>query len=149
MWHEKSTLLNAAIVTDLHLISNSELNLNVNIFVEVMVPYDYTEFVDTLTSLVNQSFIPNPMSRIDDAVTRILQVKFTEGFFECPYADYSFVNEVGRQVSKSIYIAHAIQIFLGKKDGIVNLASHDIYEQSSRRGGIGRRHVSHILEGFK
>ncbi|KAF7147413.1 hypothetical protein RHSIM_Rhsim03G0055000 [Rhododendron simsii] len=66
----------------------------------VMVPFNYTEFIDTLTSLVNQSFIP--MSRIDDAVRRILRVKFTAGLFERPYADYSFINELGRQEHREL-----------------------------------------------
>ncbi|KAG5556296.1 hypothetical protein RHGRI_006790 [Rhododendron griersonianum] len=66
----------------------------------IMVPYDYTEFIDTLTSLVNQNFVP--MSRIDDAVRRILRVKFTAGLFERPYADYSFVNELGRQEHRDL-----------------------------------------------
>ncbi|KDP42940.1 hypothetical protein JCGZ_23882 [Jatropha curcas] len=40
-----------------------------------MVPYNYTEFIGILTDLVNKNVIP--MSRIDDAVRRILRVKFT------------------------------------------------------------------------
>jgi beta-glucosidase len=40
-----------------------------------------------------------PMSRIDDAVTRILRVKFTMGLFENPLADNSLVNELGSQVN--------------------------------------------------
>ena len=61
-----------------------------------MVPTNYTEFMDTLTRLVNHNYIP--MSRINDAVTRILRVKFIMGLFENPLADYSFVNELGKQV---------------------------------------------------
>lgn len=62
-----------------------------------MVPYNYTEFIDGLTSLVKNNFIP--MSRIDDAVARILRVKFTMGLFEHPLADYSMINYLGNQVS--------------------------------------------------
>ncbi|KAJ0876468.1 putative glucan 1,3-beta-glucosidase [Helianthus annuus] len=47
-----------------------------------MVPLNYTEFIDGLTYLVKNKFIP--MSRIDDAVRRILRVKFTMGLFENP-----------------------------------------------------------------
>ncbi|KAF5767498.1 putative glucan 1,3-beta-glucosidase [Helianthus annuus] len=42
------------------------------------------------------------MGRIDDAVTRILRVKFTMGLFENPLADYSMVNEVGSQAHREI-----------------------------------------------
>lgn len=39
------------------------------------------------------------MTRIDDAVRRILRVKFTLGLFENPLADYKLVKHVGSQVS--------------------------------------------------
>lgn len=64
-----------------------------------MVPYNYTEFIDDLTSQVKNKIIP--MSRIDDAVKRILRVKFVMGLFENPLADFSLVNQLGRQVSNS------------------------------------------------
>ena len=62
-----------------------------------MVPYNYTEFIDDLTYLVKTNIIP--MSRIDDAVWRILRVKFVMGLFENPLADYSLVNEIGKKVT--------------------------------------------------
>jgi beta-glucosidase len=64
---------------------------------QVMVPYNFTEFIDDLTNHVNNKLIP--MSRIDDAVRRILRVKFTMGMFENPLADESFVAHLGSQVS--------------------------------------------------
>lgn len=63
---------------------------------QVMVPYKYTEFIDDLTSLVKSNIVP--MDRINDAVERILLVKFTMGLFEDPYTDLSLVDEVGSQV---------------------------------------------------
>lgn len=63
-----------------------------------MVPYNYTEFIDGLTNLVRNNVIP--MSRIDDAVKRILRVKFIMGLFENPLADESLVNYLGSQVSR-------------------------------------------------
>lgn len=61
-----------------------------------MVPYNFTEFINDLTYLVKNNFIPT--DRIDDAVERILSVKFTMGLFENPYTDFSLINEVGSQV---------------------------------------------------
>eukprot|EP00268_Persea_americana_P027652 TRINITY_DN26982_c0_g3_i1.p1 TRINITY_DN26982_c0_g3~~TRINITY_DN26982_c0_g3_i1.p1 ORF type:complete len:634 (+),score=113.54 TRINITY_DN26982_c0_g3_i1:208-2109(+) len=61
----------------------------------VMVPYNYTDFIDDLTIQVKNKVIP--MTRIDDAVRRILRVKFTMGLFENPMADLSFVDELGKQ----------------------------------------------------
>lgn len=64
---------------------------------QLMIPYNYTEFIDGLTFLVKNNFIP--MSRIDDAVKRILRVKFMMGLFENPLADYSMTKYLGSQVS--------------------------------------------------
>lgn len=63
---------------------------------QVMVPFNYIEFIDDLTYMVKHKIIP--MERIDDAVGRILLVKFTMGLFENPLADLSLVNELGKQV---------------------------------------------------
>nr|GMD69615.1 lysosomal beta glucosidase-like [Ipomoea batatas] len=66
----------------------------------IMVAYNYTEFIDTLTYLVKNKFIP--MSRIDDAVTRILRVKFVMGLFENPLADLSLVDHLGSQAHRDL-----------------------------------------------
>lgn len=58
-----------------------------------------TEFLDDLASLVRKNIIP--MSRIDDAVKRILRVKFVMGLFENPLADLSLANQLGSQVISS------------------------------------------------
>lgn len=64
-----------------------------------MVPYKFEDFIQDLTLLVKNNVIP--MDRIDDAVERILVVKFTMGLFENPLADFSLVNELGSQVIHS------------------------------------------------
>lgn len=61
---------------------------------------NYTEFIDTLTSLVKNNFIP--MTRIDDVVRRILRVKFTLGLFENPLADYRLVKHIGSQTQRDL-----------------------------------------------
>lgn len=68
-----------------------------------MVPFNYTEFIDGVTYLVKNNFIPIP--RIDDAVKRILRVKFTMGLFENPLADYSMAKYLGSQVSSKLILA--------------------------------------------
>ncbi|KAK7301558.1 hypothetical protein RJT34_12425 [Clitoria ternatea] len=69
-----------------------------------MVPKQYTKFIDDLTMLLKNKFIP--MSRIDDAVRRILGFKFMMGFFEKPFADYSLVGHLGIQVSYFVFQAY-------------------------------------------
>ncbi|GFY93067.1 glycosyl hydrolase family protein [Actinidia rufa] len=66
----------------------------------VMVPYNHTEFIDIVTSLVNKNIIP--MSRIDDAVRRILRVKFIMGLFEEPLADFSKIDQLGSQAHREL-----------------------------------------------
>jgi beta-glucosidase len=71
----------------------------------VMVPARYEEFFNTLRDLVKEGKIP--MSRIDDAVKRILRVKFAMGLMEkgrSPLADRSLHRTFGsaehRQVAR-------------------------------------------------
>lgn len=66
----------------------------------IMIPYDYPGFVSDLTFLVKNNFIP--MSRIDDAVRRILRVKFTLGLFENPYADLSLADQIGKKEHREL-----------------------------------------------
>ncbi|KAL5079324.1 hypothetical protein RYX36_007745 [Vicia faba] len=66
----------------------------------IMVPYNYTEFIDGLTLLVKNNVIP--ITRIDDAVKRILRVKFVMGLFENPLADYSLTDQLGSQEHREL-----------------------------------------------
>ena len=63
---------------------------------QMMVPENFTEFVDDLILQVKNNIVP--MSRIDDAVKRILRVKFVMGLFEKPLADLSLAAQLGSQV---------------------------------------------------
>nr|BAJ96045.1 predicted protein [Hordeum vulgare subsp. vulgare] len=66
----------------------------------IMVPNNYQQFISILTGHVNGGVIP--MSRIDDAVTRILRVKFTMGLFENPYADPAMAEQLGKQEHRDL-----------------------------------------------
>ncbi|KAK2975355.1 hypothetical protein RJ640_009709 [Escallonia rubra] len=66
----------------------------------VMLPVNFTEFIDDLIFQVKNNIIP--MSRIDDAVKRILRVKFVMGLFENPLADLSLVNQLGSQEHREL-----------------------------------------------
>ena len=48
----------------------------------VMVPYDWKRFIDCVTRAVESGDIP--LSRIDDAVRRILKAKVALGLFDSP-----------------------------------------------------------------
>ncbi|KAM6576620.1 hypothetical protein CsatB_028457 [Cannabis sativa] len=66
----------------------------------IMVPYNFTEFIDILTSQVKSNIVP--ISRIDDAVRRILRVKFIMGLFENPLADFSLTNQLGSKEHREL-----------------------------------------------
>ncbi len=53
-----------------------------------MVPYDYVKFIETMKQAVDYGDIPE--SRVDEAVRRILRVKFALGLFESPMPDTKF-----------------------------------------------------------
>jgi beta-glucosidase len=57
-----------------------------------MVPYDYSEFIETMKQAVNNGDIPE--SRVDEAVRRILRVKFALGLFERPMPDTKYQGTV-------------------------------------------------------
>ena len=59
----------------------------------IMVPDKYPEFIDGLTRAVNEGRVP--IERIDDAVRRILRVKFELGLFEHPFSDPNAIALVG------------------------------------------------------
>ncbi|KAH0459955.1 hypothetical protein IEQ34_010618 [Dendrobium chrysotoxum] len=66
----------------------------------IMIPYDYPRYFDSFLELVHKNVIP--ISRINDAVRRILRVKFTMGLFENPFGDYSLANEIGKQEHRDL-----------------------------------------------
>ncbi|XP_024982227.1 uncharacterized protein LOC112518680 isoform X2 [Cynara cardunculus var. scolymus] len=59
----------------------------------VMVPFRYELYLEELTHLVETGEIP--ISRIDDAVERVLRVKFVAGLFEYPFSDKALLDSVG------------------------------------------------------
>jgi len=65
-----------------------------------MVPYDYARFIETLTKAVQAGDVP--MSRIDDAVRRILTVKFEMGLFEQPYSMPTLLTQVGSESHRAL-----------------------------------------------
>lgn len=88
----------------------------------VMVPDDYQVFIPTLIGLVESGRVP--MERIDDAVMRILTLKFEFGLFESPKADRSAADSIGspehREVARQ---AVRESLVLLKNDNIVPISS--------------------------
>ena len=66
----------------------------------VIVPDKYVTFINDLTQLVNDKEVP--MSRIDDAVRRILRVKFQAKLFQHPYTDKALTAQVGSKAHREL-----------------------------------------------
>ncbi|KAI3667736.1 hypothetical protein L6452_42805 [Arctium lappa] len=66
----------------------------------VMVPFRYQLFLDDLAHLVESGEVP--MTRIDDAVERILRVKFAARLFEYPMTDRSLLDVVGSKPHREL-----------------------------------------------
>ena len=65
-----------------------------------MQPYNAPQFIQTLTAEVQAGRVK--MSRIDDAVSRILKAKFELGLFEHPYTDRSNISTIGSAAHRAV-----------------------------------------------
>jgi beta-glucosidase len=83
-----------------------------------MVPYEYGRFIDTLTEAVENGAVP--LERIDDAVRRILTVKYGMGLFDHPFSDPSLLAGVGSEEHRDLAReAVSKSLVLLKNDGDV------------------------------
>jgi beta-glucosidase len=87
----------------------------------VMVPYDYRTFTSTLRAEVEAGRVP--VSRIDDAVTRILTKKVEMGVFEHPFVDRTLTPGVGSAAHREL-ARRAVResLVLLKNTGVLPLA---------------------------
>lgn len=73
------------------------VNAGIDMFME---PYRPIEFINNLKELVNSGDVP--LSRIDDAVKRILAIKFRLHLFERRYASTAMADSVGSSYHRAI-----------------------------------------------
>lgn len=73
------------------------VNAGLDMFME---PYNAAQFEQTLTGLVQDGQVR--MSRIDDAVSRILRAKFELGLFEHPYTDRTNMDTIGSPAHRAV-----------------------------------------------
>ncbi|MDM4720855.1 carbohydrate binding domain-containing protein [Micromonospora sp. WMMA1363] len=66
----------------------------------IMVPNEYQRFEETLRGQIEAGNVP--MSRIDDAVSRILTQKFHLGLFEQPFTDRAHLADVGSPAHRAV-----------------------------------------------
>jgi beta-glucosidase len=73
------------------------VNAGVDMFME---PFSAPQFVQALLDEVRAGRVP--MSRIDDAVSRILRAKFELGLFERPYTDRRNIDTIGSPAHRAV-----------------------------------------------
>ena len=86
-----------------------------------MVPYEVS-FCDYLKELVQEGEVP--MSRIDDAVARVLRLKYRLGLFENPYWDIKKYNKFGSEefACVALQAAEESEVLLKNEGNILPLA---------------------------
>ena len=88
-----------------------------------MVPGDFS-FYDLLLEAVKKGEVP--MSRIDDAVKRILVLKYKLGLFDNPYPEAAAKNNFGKSSYQTLAldVAHEAMTLLKNKDNVLPLAKN-------------------------
>jgi len=103
-----------------------------------MVPNTYQTLETDLTTLVNNGYVS--MSRINDAVSRILTQKFELGLFEHPFTNRSKLGQVGDAAHRAVAAQAAAesQVLLKNAHDVLPLSPHDhIYVAGSNADNLG------------
>jgi len=93
----------------------------------IMAPDVYLDTINAIVAGVNGGQIA--LSRVDDAVTRILTAKFSLGLFSTPYTDPSYTASVGSAAHRAVarQAVRESQVLL-KNDGVLPLAKTGSYK---------------------
>jgi beta-glucosidase len=117
----------------------SDVRTSINAGIDmVMVPSNYQTFINTLRTEVTAGRIP--MSRIDDAVTRILNAKFALGLFNQPYTDRAYTAQVGSPAHRAV-ARQAVResLVLLKNTGVLPLSKTNTYKLV-----VGGSHINNL-----
>ena len=122
----------------------ASVNAGVDMFMEPIQapnnPSGWDEFIPTLTQLVDNGDVA--MSRIDDAVSRILTAKFELGLFEHPFTDRTHLADVGSSAHHRVArrAAAESQVLLRNQRHTLPLRGHhDVYVAGSNADNIGNQ----------
>lgn len=126
----------------------SDIIISINAGIDmVMVPgaavwggQKYQDFIKLCIEVVREGSIPE--SRIDDAVSRILRIKFKLGLFENPYSDSSLLSSFGSDEHRKIARDAVRQsMVVLKNDGILPLSkdSGQIHVSGKNANDLGNQ----------
>ncbi|MBW9211061.1 glycoside hydrolase family 3 protein [Mumia sp. zg.B21] len=120
---------------------NTQVRTAINAGIDMaMEPAQFEEFITALTEEVQAGRVR--MSRIDDAVSRILTQKFELGLFEKPYTDRRNIDEIGsaqhRKVAREA-VAKS-QVLLKNRGRVLPLSKRaPLYVAGSNADNIGNQ----------
>ena len=103
-----------------------------------MVPSNYQTLDTDLTALVTNGVVP--MSRVNDAVARVLKQKFELGLFEHPFTNRSNIGQIGDAAHRAVAAkaAAASQVLLKNAHHILPLSTQDhVYVAGSNADNLG------------
>ena len=146
-WLKNQTGFNGFVISDwegIHQIPGSwatQVSTGVNAGIDMMMePNSYQSFISTLTDEVNNGDVP--MSRIDDAVSRILTKKFELGLFEHPFTDRTNIGDIGSADHHALArrAAAESQVLLKNRDGALPFPRRsNVYLAGSNANNIGNQ----------
>jgi beta-glucosidase len=119
----------------------TQVRTGVNAGIDMMMePFSAENFETTLLAEVQAGRVP--MSRIDDAVSRILTKKFELGLFEHPFTDRTNIDEIGSPAHRAVArraVAKS-QVLLENRGKLVPLdPGSDVYVAGSNADNIGNQ----------
>ncbi len=119
----------------------TQVRTGVNAGIDMMMePNAYQSFITTLIDEVNAGNVP--MSRINDAVRRILAKKFELGLFEKPFTDRRNQDKIGSRAHHKVAREAAAKssVLLKNEDDTLPLGSRgDVYVAGSNANKIGNQ----------
>jgi beta-glucosidase len=113
------------------------VNAGIDMFME---PYDFENFESTLTADVDNGMVP--LSRIDDAVSRILTAKFELGLFEHPYTDRTHLPQVGDAAHRAVArraVAESQVLLKNDRSALPLKTSRPVYVAGSNADDLGNQ----------
>src|SRR4029077_12792070 len=115
----------------------TSVNAGVDMF---MQPSNFELFESTLTDLVNDGTVP--ISRINDAVSRILTKKFQLGLFEHPFTDRTHLSEVGSAAHRAVArqaVAESQVLLKNARSTLPLSGKRPVYVAGSNADNIGNQ----------
>ncbi|GAA4690508.1 glycoside hydrolase family 3 protein [Nocardioides conyzicola] len=103
-------------------------------------PSGWDEFIPTLTDLVGDGEVP--VSRIDDAVARILKAKFDLGLFEHPLTDRTHIGDIGSKAHRAVArqaVAESQVLLRNKQRTLPLKPKNKVYVAGSNADNIGNQ----------